>query len=60
MGESPIVPNGREIDKVRSPPDGSWRLSPRMSLLLIGGVAFGGLTCMCVLVAGLALWRAGS
>ncbi len=33
-------------------------ISPRLSLLLIGGVAIGGLACMCLAVAALAIWRA--
>lgn len=33
-------------------------LSPRISMLLVGGVALGGLAWMCALVAMLAIWRA--
>lgn len=34
------------------------RISPRMSMLLVGGAALGGVACMCALIAVLALWGA--
>jgi hypothetical protein len=32
-------------------------ISPRLSLLLVGGVAMGGLVCMCLAVVVLAVWK---
>ena len=34
------------------------RVSPRMSLLLIGGAAIAGIVVMCLAVVALAIWRA--
>jgi hypothetical protein len=32
-------------------------VSPTLSLILIGGAAFGGLVCMCLAVAVVAIWN---
>jgi hypothetical protein len=40
-------------DRQRAP-----KISPRLSLLLIGGVALGGIACMCAGVLALAIWQA--
>jgi hypothetical protein len=50
--------DGMQADVESSRPMSTLRISPRLSLLLIGGAAMAGIVVMCLAVVVLALWQA--
>ena len=52
----PVLPEDGVAPSARRPR--TSRISPRLSLLLIGGIALGGIGCMCLGVVALAIWQA--
>ena len=50
--------DGIQADAELSRPPPTSRISPRLSLLLIGGAAMAGIVVMCLAVVVLALWQA--